>query len=422
LWIPVSKFHTFLHRYHRMASNNDILTAASEYVGALLHENLPAWSVYHNYEHTLEVVEACEEIGKASKLSKEELEVVLLAAWFHDTGHVQQSAGHEEKSVEIAETFLRDHLYPEQRIEAVTAAILTTEVSARAKNLPQMVVRDADILHAGRKDFFAKSQLLRMEEEKRNGRVYTDLDWLNLNLDFLARCEFLTAYARSEYGPRRTKNLLGLREQIGAMERTIGEEKVRLQKKTNKEKEKTEKETRPDRGIETMFRTVPTHHLNLSSIADQKANIMLSSNALIISIVFGLLISKLDTNPHLMFPTFLLLAVCLTAIVFAILSTRPKVSSGTFTREDITKKRVNLLFFGNFHSVPFEDFSWGMKEMMNDRDYLYGSMIQDLYHLGKVLERKYRYLRICYTVFMYGLIASVIAFLISFLSTPGMKD
>jgi hypothetical protein len=171
-----------------------------------------------------------------------------------------------------------------------------------------------------------------------------------------------------------------------------------------------------------MFRTVPTHHLNLSSIADQKANIMLSSNAMIISLVFGLLISKLDSNPHLMLPTFLLLAVCLTAIVFAILSTRPKVTSGTFTREDITKKKVNLLFFGNFHSVPFEDFSWGMREMMNDRDYLYGSMIQDLYNLGKVLERKYRYLRICYTVFMYGLIASVIAFLISFLNTPGIRD
>jgi len=405
-----------------MAPTTEILTSASEYVGALLHEKLPPWSVYHNYEHTLEVVEACEEIGKASKLSKEEIEVALLAAWFHDTGHVEQSSGHEAKSVSIAEDFLREHLYPEAKIEAVSAAILATEVSARARNPVQMVLRDADILHAGRKDFFAKSQLLRMEEEKRNARVYADLDWLNLNLDFLARSEFLTAYARSEYGPRRTKNLLGLREQIREMEKTLGTEQVKQQKRTDRDRDKSEKDARPDRGIETIFRTVPTHHLNLSSIADQKANIMLSSNALIISIVFGLLISKLDTNPHLMIPTFILLAVCLTAIVFAILSTRPKVTSGTFTRDDIKKKRVNLLFFGNFHSVSLEDFSWGMKEMMNDREYLYGSMIQDLYYLGKVLERKYRYLRICYTVFMYGLIASVISFVISFLSTPGVRD
>ena len=54
------------------------------------------------------------------------------------------------------------------------------------------------------------------------------------------------------------------------------------------------------------------------------------------------------------------------------------------------------------------------KEMMNDKDYLYGSMIKDLYFLGKVLERKYRYLRLCYIVFMYGLIASIIAFGITF--------
>ena len=146
-----------------MGSANDILTAASEFVGALLHDKLPPWSVYHNYEHTLEVVEASEEIGRASKLSREDLEVVLLAAWFHDTGHVELSAGHEEKSVEIAESFLREHLYPEPKIEAVSAAILATAVTARAKNLVQMVMRDADVLHAGRKDFFAKSQLLRME-------------------------------------------------------------------------------------------------------------------------------------------------------------------------------------------------------------------------------------------------------------------
>ncbi len=405
-----------------MTPTTEILQSASDFVGALLHDKLPPWSVYHNYEHTLEVVESSEEIGRASKLSKEELEMLLLAAWFHDTGHIEKSAGHEEKSVEIAEGFLRDHNYPPAKIEEVTSCIRATALSARAKNLMQMAMRDADVLHAGRKDFFAKSQLLRMEEEKRNGHVYTNQEWLNLNLDFLARSEFLTSYARTEYGPRRTKNLIGLQGRIRENEGTQKTETTKQQVKADKDKAKSDRESRPERGIETMFRTVPTHHLNLSSIADQKANIMLSSNALIISIVFGLLISKLDTNPHLMIPTFMLLAVCLTAIVFAILSTRPKVTSGRFSREDIVKKKVNLLFFGNFHSVPLEDFEWGMKEMMTDRDYLYSSMIQDLYFLGKVLERKYRYLRICYNVFMYGLIVSVLAFLISFLNTPGIRD
>jgi carbon starvation protein CstA len=145
---------------------------------------------------------------------------------------------------------------------------------------------------------------------------------------------------------------------------------------------------------------------------------MISTNAIIISIVFGLLLSKLDTHPFLTIPTVILLAVCLTAMIFAILATRPTITRGTFTREDIEQKRANLLFFGNFYNSRLEDFEWGMKEMMNDREYLYGSMIRDLYYLGRVLGKKYRMLRICYTIFMYGLVVSVLAFLIALLTAP----
>ena len=397
-----------------------LLTEAKDYIRALFHERLPVWSLYHNFEHTVEVVEACEEIAKGSKLTRSDLEVVLLAAWFHDAGYVETVEGHEEKGVAMATAFLTERGFPAEKIEQVAACIRATGYMAKAHTLPEMVIRDADVLHAGSKEFDTKSQLLRMEREKLGGKKYADTEWLEINLEFLARSEFLTEYAREEYGRRREKNLLALRQRMVDVRNEETERTTKEQRKREKDELKNEKMRRPERGIETMFRTVPTHHLNLSSIADHKANIMLSSNALIVSIVFGLLISKLDTNPHLIVPTFLLLAVCLTAIVFAILSTRPKVTRGTFSRDDIRRKNVNLLFFGNFHSVPYEDFEWGMKEMMSDREYLYGSMIRDLYNLGQVLEKKYRYLRICYMVFMYGLILSVLAFLITFLIRPGL--
>jgi hypothetical protein len=102
--------------------------------------------------------------------------------------------------------------------------------------------------------------------------------------------------------------------------------------------------------------------------------------------------------------------VCLGGIVFAILSTRPKVTSGVFTREQIEQKKANLLFFGNFYKMHEDDFEWGVNEMMNDADYLYNSLIRDLHSLGKVLGRKYRFLRISYSVFMYGIILSVLAY------------
>ena len=119
---------------------------------------------------------------------------------------------------------------------------------------------------------------------------------------------------------------------------------------------------------------------------------------------------QLKTNPKLAIPTFLLLSVCLISLVFAILSTRPKVTSGTVTDEDIKDRKANLLFFGNFFNMEIEKFQEGMMDMIQDNDFLYNSMTRDLYFLGKVLAVKYKYLRICYAVFMYGIIISLAAF------------
>jgi len=110
-----------------------------------------------------------------------------------------------------------------------------------------------------------------------------------------------------------------------------------------------------------------------------------------------------------------LVAVGLVTVVFAILSVRPNVSAGRFTREDIKNKKTNLLFFGNFHNMGLTEYDWGMKEMMKDSDYLYGSLIKDIYFNGTVLATKYKYLRLSYSVFMYGFVASIVAFIVALL-------
>jgi hypothetical protein len=142
---------------------------------------------------------------------------------------------------------------------------------------------------------------------------------------------------------------------------------------------------------------------------------MISINTLIVGIIVTVLIRKLAEYPYLTIPTFILLAVCLTCIVFAVFVTTPKVTTGVFTRDDINQKRTNLLFFGNFFKMQVDDFEWGMKEMINDKEYLYNSMIKDFYYLGQVLGKKYQNLRICYKIFMYGLIIAVLSYVIAFL-------
>jgi hypothetical protein len=101
-------------------------------------------------------------------------------------------------------------------------------------------------------------------------------------------------------------------------------------------------------------------------------------------------------------------------IIFAVLATRPKVTSFRISREDISQRKGNLLFFGNFINMPVDDYEWGMKELMEDRDYLYNNLIRDIYYLGVVLGKKYRFLRIAYNIFMYGLIASVMGYILAF--------
>ncbi|MCY7310517.1 MAG: DUF5706 domain-containing protein, partial [Chitinophagaceae bacterium] len=180
-------------------------------------------------------------------------------------------------------------------------------------------------------------------------------------------------------------------------------------------KKKKEKESQSERGMATIFRIMAQNHSALSQMADSKANILISVNSIILSIIISALFPRLQTDPTLQIPIAVIVIVCVSSIVFGILATRPNVSGGTFTREDIAAKRTNLLFFGNFHNMSLPDYDWGMTEMLNDKYYMNSSMIKDNYFLGVVLAKKYRYLRIAYNVFMYGLILSMIAFAVAYM-------
>lgn len=167
------------------------------------------------------------------------------------------------------------------------------------------------------------------------------------------------------------------------------------------------------KGIQTMLRLTSENHMRLSEMADNKANILISVNAIIISVILSVLIRKIEVDKHLAIPTFIFLATALTTIIISILATRPKITNGNFTREDILNRKTNLLFFGNFFKSELEEYKWGMSTMMKDPNYLYGTLVDDIYYLGKVLGRKYRLVRIAYNVFMIGIIVSAFAFILA---------
>jgi len=165
------------------------------------------------------------------------------------------------------------------------------------------------------------------------------------------------------------------------------------------------------RGVETMFRTSYRVHMNLSTLADAKANIMISINGIIVSIIIASISPKIDTNPWLLVPTSVLLLGALISIIYAVRSARPRVSSKLVSLEDVGSKRANILFFGHFSNMSEDDFVIGMSDLLKNQTALYQNMIRDIYGLGIVLQRKYSLLRTSYTMFMIALILGISSFI-----------
>ena len=390
-------------------AESQLVRHARVYAEQVLRHQLPEHFVFHNLAHTQEVVDAAIEIGNASNLTEDQLETVLVSAWLHDIGYLKDTTDHEKHSASTAASLLHEWGASHEKTEDVERTILATTMPQNPVDIMGKVLCDADLRHLASGNFRENGNRLREELSRvRNTTFTTNDEWLEYNLSFLKKHEYFTDYGRTVLQPLKKQNAKRLKKELkrgGQMEDELGKEIEKLRKKL-------EKSARPDRGIETMFRTTSENHVTLSGMADTKANIMISINTIILSIVVSVLFRKLEEFPQLLLPTLMLVITCLITIVLAILATRPNVAKGKFTREDINNKKTNLLFFGNFHSMQFADYEWGMKEMMKDYDYLYGSMIKDIYFLGKVLARKYKLLRWSYTVFMFGFVASNLTFLL----------
>jgi len=410
-----------------VAQETTLLHQTRVYAETLLKQ-LPLDYTYHNLSHTQAVVSFANEIADHEGLSDADRETVLIAAWLHDIGYIEGCTEHEHSGIDYARPFLKEHGMSAKRIEEVVACIEATKMpqSPNGNHLAEILC-DSDLGHLSTSDFLEHSEELR-QELKRTGNKISKKKWRKKNAAFLENHHYFTEYGKTVLAPRQAANLDILRRQIEA-DGPDDEDDAKPEKHEKHKHDKpgkhsdpvgqvfdmpagssTPKPRKPERGVETMFRLTSQNHFQLSSMADTKANIMISINTIVISLVVSILIRKLEEWPLLTIPTVIFTITSVVATVLAVLATRPNVTSGLFSREDIESKSANLLFFGNFYRMDLADYEWGMRRMMDDADFLYSSMIRDIYFLGKVLGRKYELLRWSYSVFMFGLIVSVIAF------------
>jgi len=391
---------------------------AQAHITELFAKELPAKLTYHTIRHTEAVVKECRALAPAAGLSPDDAEALLLAAWFHDAGYLDVYDGHEYRSMERAAAWLGERGVAPGRVQLIQEAIKATHRGVVPETELQTLLVDADMSNLARDDFRSSAELLRTEWELVLGKSYSNLEWAELQLNFMLAHKY-----RSEAGKERYKK---------PFKANLAEQRDHLKKTEKKKKKKTQEQNdtfaEPKRGIETMFRTMYGNHVKLSAMADKKASMMIQLNAVLISVIItylgakmgkaGALSPLMGSNPVLAIPISILLATALGSVTTAILSAQPDVTSFAWLKkspEIATNRRVNLLFFGQFTKLSLDHFQSGMREMMRQKEAIYTNMITDVYYLGEVLARKYKLLRSSYTIFMVGLILTALSFAIALL-------
>lgn len=374
---------------------------AEVFVRDLIENNAPQEILFHDFGHTANVVKYAEIIGNETNLSNDEMILLKLSALFHDTGYIYSTEKHEEESVKIATDYLHEKGIEENDIDQIAGCILATKLPQSPRTLLEKVLCDADFMHFSEDDYSEQSEMLRIEinnfEKGKLSKKLFDIE----SLKIFNKHSYHTEYGQTILQPKKE---LRYQKIIDRMLKRERRKSMLLPDQSNY-----------SRGVETMFRTTSRAQINLNSIADNKSTILISINAIIISVMITFLASNEMEIKNIIIPISICLGSALITIILAILATRPHLRWGRFTMDEVRENKIDLLFFGNFYNMDFIEYKNAVETMITDNNFLYGSMIKNQHELGKILATKFKLLKLAYNIFMMGFIATVISFMIVFI-------
>lgn len=174
------------------------------------------------------------------------------------------------------------------------------------------------------------------------------------------------------------------------------------------------------RGVETLFRVTFSNQIHLIQIADNKANSIITINTLVITLFMGLsgygtISEKINLRSmNVIIPVILLMISCLLSIIFALIAAQPRIIKSKKNTQEVPLNN-SLLFFGSIQDRNLDAYLADMDKLTHSPDSVYHALEIEIYYQSKVLNRKYRLLRIAFLVFSYGFVGSVIVFLVNFL-------
>ncbi|MFI2742709.1 Pycsar system effector family protein [Zhouia sp. PK063] len=370
-----------------------ILEKSQSEVLKIFTTNFSGAFMFHNYSRTVSKVKNALTICESLQLNEKSTEDLLIACWFAETGFSVFPDNYLEKSETILKSFLEQEQFESSRIEKICSYIFVAAGEKIPETEEEQILHDANYQFLAAKSFNEEFLLLRQEYKSLGIKKSKD-SWF----DAFSSVKYYTAFALENWETKKALNILSINK------KKVDKNKLKDQIKATK------------KGADTVFRITLKNHISLSDNADRKAHILLSVNAIIISIILSRLFPKFDSesNHFLYVPTIIFLIFTIISMIMSILATRPRITSQVYTKEAFDYKKINILFFGNFYKMPYDNFQDQMLQIMDDHDALYNSLIKDLYYLGKVVARKYILLRYTYALFMVGILVSTLAYFISF--------
>jgi predicted metal-dependent HD superfamily phosphohydrolase len=386
-------------------SDSELVRLAGQHVFELFSAaNGSAKLLYHGYNRARGLVGDARDAAKGAELGGEAVEVALLAAWFHDTGFAVAKEGGGERSVELARTFLESQ--ERGALGEAVAAVLRGAGGEANGNLASDVLHDARLAPIAGKSYLEEMELLRLEEEQRDGAARSDLQWTQGQIDFLQKSSFRTRWAQLEWDNGRVKNLARLHRQL---HRQMGEA-------TEQQEEQAKISKNTGRMAEALFGDLTRNQLRSLSIADRRTSTMIHVNAIMISLLVGLVLRKIEEHRELLVPTVILICVNVAVVILSIVSMRAGRELRGI-RGETRAHDANLLLTATDMQMSLSDYMARMSGLVADGAALQKAMFECLYFGRNLIRHRRRSLQLTYDIFIWGLAASLVLFLIA--STRG---
>lgn len=405
--------------------SNTILNKVELFATDFITNKNPESVIYHTISYTHRLISAVKEISAKENITDKELELLLIAAWIFGTGYYDAEIFKSKKifsgcmacTQRVSDEFLKENVSKED-VDIIYSILANTKHPIHPKNKLDYIFADALYMDFAREK--GKKYVKKMYQELLifNAVSIAKKKWNDEVIKLLENHTYYTGYGKAELEPKKHILIKALKKDIKALE-SIQSSALKKQldisdKELKRLKGNLEVVSNVDiRTIQTLFRNTSKNHYTLNQMVDRKANIMISINAIINSLLIGGLLGPSTTIlDGKLIPVFILLLASSISIFYAIMAINPNKTHGEFTEDQIRNKQGNLLYFGNFHNMNYRDYEWAMLEMISDKDYLYSSLIKDIYYLGEKIHKKHTNIRNSLIVFLVGTGLSALSFLI----------